>query len=165
MISGKAFGVYGGYVVGSSILIDMICSISQGFIFTTSLPPAIASGACASITYLKVSNIERTIHRRRVKTTKELLRAVGLPLIENKSHIIPIRVGDSKLCKTISDILLREYNIYIQPINYPTVPIGKEMFRLTPSPNHTEKMIFDLIHALVEIWDKLGLSREPQFSE
>ena len=156
---GKAFGVYGGYVVGSSALMDVIRSISPGFIFTTSLPPAVVSGACAAVSHLKESNIERERHQERVKMTKELLRAVGLPLIETPSHIIPVRVRDAKLCKQISDTLLREYNIYIQPINFPTVPIGQEMFRLTPSPDHSPKMIFELIHALVEIWDQLGLPR------
>ena len=159
---GKAFGAYGGYVVGSTALMDVIRSESPGFIFTTSLPPAVVAGARASVAHLKESNLERSKHQQRVKMTKELLRTVGLPLIETPSHIIPVRVGDAKLCKKISDILLKEYNIYIQPINFPTVPIGQEMFRLTPSPDHTPEMIFELIHSLVDIWDRLELPRLAQ---
>mmetsp|Transcript_15607 Transcript_15607/g.24412 ORF Transcript_15607/g.24412 Transcript_15607/m.24412 type:complete len:649 (-) Transcript_15607:81-2027(-) len=156
---GKAFGVYGGYVVGSAALMDVVRSVSPGFIFTTSLPPTVVAGACAAVAHLKESNVERQKHQQRVQMTKELLRGVGLPLIETPSHIIPVRVGDAQLCKKISDMLLKEYNIYIQPINFPTVPIGQEMFRLTPSPDHSPKMIFHLISSLVEIWDRLELPR------
>ena len=162
---GKAYGVYGGYVAGPRSLMDTIRSMSPGFIFTTSLPPPVVAGARASVAHLKESGVERGTHRARVQLTKQLLRRVGLPLVETPSHIIPVRVGDAKRCKEISDRLLQEYNIYIQPINFPTVPIGQELFRLTPSPNHSPDIIVKLVYALVEIWDDLGLPREVEVLE
>jgi len=157
---GKAFGVYGGYVVGRSNLLDAIRSVSAGFIFTTSLPPAIAAGAAASVAHLRCSNVERGQHEERVDYTRALLTAAGLPVVDTPSHIIPVHIGDAVRCKLISDLLLSRYKIYIQPINYPTVPVGQERFRLTPSPCHTVEMIHELVEALVDIWDELGISRE-----
>jgi 5-aminolevulinate synthase len=156
---GKAYGIYGGYIAGSRNLLDAIRSVSAGFIFTTSLPPVVAAGAATSIAHLKTSQIERKAHQERVAFTKELLRLAGLPMVETPSHIIPVIVGNALLCKKISDQLLREYQIYIQPINFPTVPVGREMFRLTPSPVHTQDMIFKLVQGIVEVWDELGLPR------
>ncbi len=148
---GKAIGVYGGYVSGKSNIIDAVRSTSPGFIFTTSLPPCITAGAMASIRYLMKYSKRREAHVEMVKITKEALRDNGLPLIETPSHIIPLHVGDAVRCKQISDILLKENKIYVQPINYPTVPYGQEMFRLTPTPFHTKTDLQNLIHSLCQV--------------
>jgi 5-aminolevulinate synthase len=158
---GKAFGVMGGYIAGSAAVCDFVRSFASGFIFTTALPPALAAGATASIRHLKNSNTEREAHRDRVATVRAKLKAAGIPMLDNPSHIIPVMVGDPKHCKQISDWLLDEHGIYVQPINYPTVPRGTERLRITPSPVHTEGDIDRLVKALCECWSMCALSRVP----
>ena len=153
----KAFGVVGGYIVGEQVLIDVIRSYASGFIFTTTLPPAVAAGALASLRYLKQSNREREAIQERAARLKALLQEVKLPVMPSDCHIVPIFVGDPVRCKQASDLLLCEYGIYIQPINYPTVPRGTERLRITPSPLHNDKMMADLVAALCSIWSILGL--------
>lgn len=156
---GKAFGVMGGYITGSEALCDFIRSFSSGFIFTTALTPNIAAGATASIQHLKQSRIERDGQKDRVASVRAQLDKAGIPHIPNPSHIIPVIVGDAKKCKWISDVLLDQFGIYIQPINYPTVPKGTERLRITPSPLHTDEDIGQLIHALNQLWSQCALSR------
>jgi 5-aminolevulinate synthase len=155
----KAFGVMGGYVAGTAAMCDFIRSFASGFIFTTALPPAVAAGACASIRHLKESQFERLRHQNRVKRLRRELKAIGIPCMENESHIIPVMVCDPVKCKMISDWLLDNYGIYIQPINYPTVPRGKERLRITPSPVHSDADIAKLVMALSELWSACALSR------
>jgi 5-aminolevulinate synthase len=155
----KAFGVVGGYVAASAAVCDFIRSFASGFIFTTALPPANAAGALASIRHLKTSQLERSRQRQRVATLKRRLNAAGLPFLRNDSHIIPLMVGDAVLCKQISDELLEAYDIYIQPINYPTVPKGTERLRITTSPLHSDEDIDHLVSALGRIWSALGLRK------
>ena len=154
----KAFGTMGGYIASNKNIIDIIRSFASSFIFTTSLPPAIAAGALASVKYLKESNIERKIHQERAKSLKEKLRQTGIIVMPSDSHIVPILVGDPVLCKKASDILLSDFSIYVQPINYPTVPKGKERLRITPSPLHDEKMIDYLVDSLKKVWRELNIS-------
>jgi len=156
---GKAFGVMGGYIAASSALCDFVRSFASGFIFSTALPPAIAAGACASIRHLKASSTERTQHQERVAHVRRRLDAMGIPTLDNPSHIIPIMVGDAHKCKMISDWLLEHHGIYVQAINYPTVPMGTERLRITPSPVHTEGDIDRLVTALSEIWSQCALAR------
>ncbi len=156
---GKAFGVMGGYIAASTALCDFVRSFASGFIFTTALPPAIAAGAAASIRHLKQSQIERRRHQERVGKVRAKLSAVGIPILPNNSHIIPVMVGDPVKCKLISDWLLDRYGIYVQPINYPTVPRGTERLRITPSPVHTDADIDHLVEALSELWSHCALSR------
>ncbi|NJC05551.1 5-aminolevulinate synthase [Sphingomonas kaistensis] len=156
---GKAFGVLGGYIAASSALCDFVRSFSSGFIFTTALPPALAAGAAASIRHLKDSSEERQGQQDRVATVRARLKAVGIPVMDNDSHIIPVMVGNPVHCKQISDWLLEEYGIYVQPINYPTVPRGTERLRITPSPVHTAEDVDKLVDALSEIWSRCALSR------
>ncbi len=156
---GKAFGVMGGYITASEKLCDFVRSFASGFIFTTALPPALAAGATASIKHLKSSEMERAAQRRNVRTLRERLDAIGLPHKDNESHIVPVMVGDPKKCKMISDMLLDHHNIYVQPINYPTVPRGTERLRITPSPLHTMEDIEHLVGALSELWSHCALSR------
>ena len=156
---GKAFGVVGGYITGSAALCDFVRSFASGFIFTTALPPAVAAGAAASIRHLKVSEMERLRQRDRVARLRRKLEAAGVPYMKNDSHIVPVIVGDAKKCKWISDILLESYGIYIQPINYPTVPRGTERLRITPTPLHTDSDIDHLVSALSEMWSQCALSR------
>ena len=156
---GKAYGVMGGYIAASSNLIDFVRSFASGFIFSTALPPALAAGAMASIRHLKDSEIERQQQRRNVRLLREKLDAVGVPHMANESHIVPVMVGDAKKCKFISDLLLDNYGIYVQPINYPTVPKGTERLRITPSPVHTPGDIDTLVNALSELWAQCALSR------
>jgi 5-aminolevulinate synthase len=156
---GKAFGVFGGYVAGSSAMCDFIRSFASGFIFTTALPPAVAAGARASIRHLKASQAERARHQDRVARVRSSLEKIGIPCMDNPSHIIPVMVGDPIKCKMISDWLLDRYSIYIQPINYPTVPRGTERLRITPSPLHTDADIDHLVFALSELWSQCALNR------
>ncbi|MFL2678869.1 MAG: 5-aminolevulinate synthase [Alphaproteobacteria bacterium] len=153
----KAFGVIGGYVTGNRFLIDFIRSFASGFIFTTSLPPCIAAGAYTSIRHLKFSDEERKAMFDVVKSTKLLLKKKNIPFLDNNSHIIPVIIGDPKLCKKASQILLDDFKIYVQPINYPTVPKGTERLRITCSPNHDQKMIKDLANALKVIFEDLKI--------
>jgi 5-aminolevulinate synthase len=156
---GKAFGVMGGYIAASKALCDFVRSFASGFIFTTALPPAIAAGACASVRHLKTSQMERARHQERVATVRRKLHAMGIPMIENPSHIIPVMVGDPRKAKMISDWLMDNHGIYVQPINYPTVPKGTERLRITPSPVHTDDDIDKLVNALSEIWGMCELAR------
>ena len=148
----------GGYIASNKNIIDVIRSFASSFIFTTSLPPAIAAGALASVKHLKESSIEREIHQERAKSLKEKLRQTGIIVMPSDSHIVPILVGDPVLCKKASDILLSDFSIYVQPINYPTVPKGKERLRITPSPLHDEKMIDYLVDSLKKVWRELNIS-------
>jgi 5-aminolevulinate synthase len=156
---GKAFGVLGGYIAASGPLCDFVRSFASGFIFTTALPPAVAAGVTAAVRHLKTSSLERQRQRDRVAKVRRRLDAAGIPHLANPSHIVPVMVCDAVLCKRISDELLRAYGIYVQPINYPTVPRGAERLRLTPSPLHSDADIDHLIGALGAIWDDLGLRR------
>ncbi|MEJ1994428.1 MAG: 5-aminolevulinate synthase [Limibacillus sp.] len=156
---GKAFGVVGGYVTGSAAICDFLRSFCSGFIFTTALPPAVAAGATASIRHLKESSAERLRQGERVALVRRRLMAAGIPLMDNPSHIVPVMVGDPTLCKQISDELLARFAIYVQPINYPTVPRGTERLRITPSPVHSDADVDKLVTALSMIWGELGLER------
>ncbi len=156
---GKAFGVLGGYIAGSVALCDFVRSFASGFIFTTSLPPVVAAGALASIRHVRQAHELRARHQDRVATVRQRLDAIGVPHKPNPSHIVPVMVYDPVACKAISDTLLSKYGIYVQPINYPTVPKGTERLRLTPSPLHNDADIDHLIGALGEIWGELGLQR------
>ena len=153
----KGFGALGGYIAGDAIIIDAVRSYAPQFIFTTTLPPMVTAGACAAIRHLKVSNVEREGHQYAAAVTKHALRAAGLPVLANPSHIVPVMVGDAERCKAASDILLQRHGIYIQPINYPTVAIGTERLRITPSPRHNEAHVSDLVEALVDVWRTLKL--------
>jgi 5-aminolevulinate synthase len=155
----KAFGVIGGYIAGSAAMCDFVRSFASGFIFSTALPPAVAAGALASIRHLKSSNAERNRVQERVAQIRRRLNAVGVPHLDNPSHIVPVMVGDPVRCKQISDRLLDEHNVYVQPINYPTVPRGTERLRITPSPLHSDADIDHLIDALSTVWSELSLAR------
>ncbi len=156
---GKAYGVLGGFIAGSSALCDFVRSFSSGFIFSTALPPHIAAGALASIRHLRHSDVERQQHQARVAELRAALDEAGIPHMANPSHIVPVMVGDATLCKQLSDLLIERHNIYVQPINYPTVPRGKERLRITPTPLHTSEDIAHLVKALSEIWSSIGLAR------
>ncbi len=156
---GKAFGVMGGYVAGSEPLCDFIRSFASGFIFTTALPPAVAAGARASIRHLKTSQMERARQRRQVARLRAGLDAAGIPHLPNPSHIVPVMVKDPVKCKMLSDILLDDWGIYVQPINYPTVPKGTERLRFTPSPLHSDADLDRLVEALTALWSRCALSR------
>jgi 5-aminolevulinate synthase len=157
---GKAFGVVGGYITASAKLIDFVRSFGSGFIFTTALPPHVAAGALTSIRHLKTSQIERVRHQDRVRKVRAGLDRIGIPYMQNPSHIVPVKVGDAAKCKWISDILLDRYGIYVQPINYPTVARKTERLRITPSPLHTDADIDHLVHSLSDLWSQCALARQ-----
>jgi 5-aminolevulinic acid synthase len=157
----KGFGVMGGYITANRAIIDAVRSYAPEFIFTTALPPPLCAAARASIEHLKTSAIEREMQQRQARLTKAILADAGLPVMETATHIVPVIVGDARAVKAASDMLLDKHNIYIQPINYPTVPKGTERLRITPTPLHTDEMIFELRHALVSVWTALELAREP----
>ena len=156
----KGFGVMGGYIAANKSIIDAVRSYAPEFIFTTALPPALCAAARASIEHLKTSGAERALHQQQVTRTKQVLAEAGLPVVANGTHIVPLMVGDARLCKAASDMLLERHNIYIQPINYPTVPKGTERLRITPTPLHDDAMIAELRDALVAVWASLELPRE-----
>ncbi|MEO9863345.1 MAG: 5-aminolevulinate synthase [Yoonia sp.] len=155
---GKAFGVVGGYITGSSALCDFIRSFASGFIFTTALPPAVAAAARTSIAHLKASNAEREGQRRQVARLRQALDREGIPHMQNESHIVPVMIGDPVKTRMLSDYLMREWDIYVQPINYPTVPKGTERLRFTPSPLHTDDDIDHLVKALRVLWKQCALA-------
>ena len=156
---GKAFGVMGGYIAADAVIVDAIRSYADGFIFTTSIPPALAAGAVASIRYLKEHDEVRQAHQERAAALKARLARAGLPVMPSESHIVPVLVGDPVHCKMISDILLSDYGIYVQPINYPTVPRGTERLRFTPSPAHTDEMMDHLADAMETLWAHCNIAR------
>lgn len=153
----KAFGTLGGYITATKAICDAVRSYAPGFIFTTALPPAIAAAAAASIRHLKRSSTEREMQQRQAQRVKDVLGEAGLPVMPSSTHIVPIFVGNPDLCKQASDMLLEEHGIYIQPINYPTVPRGTERLRVTPTPFHDDDLVEKLRAALVEVWERLGL--------
>ena len=155
----KGFGMVGGYVAASSALIDAIRSNAPGFIFTTTLPPPVIGAAIASVLYVREHNELRIKHQERAATLKSMVANAGLPLMQSVTHIVPVMVGDPALCKRATDMLLEDYNIYIQPINFPTVPKGTERLRITPTPFHSDELMEDLVRALVEVWNRLELKQ------
>jgi len=165
LISGtlaKAYGVFGGYVAGSTLLMDTIRSFAPGFIFTSSLPPSVAAAAAASVNYLANSQVERQRHQERAARLKRLFTESNLPVMLSPSHIVPLMIGDPRLCKAASDLLLHKHKIYVQPINYPTVPRGTERLRFTPSPSHSDAMMDELVQALNSVFEELNIPRRPK---
>ncbi|CAO3688975.1 unnamed protein product [Umbelopsis ramanniana] len=160
---GKAFGVVGGYIAGSASLVDMVRSYAPGFIFTTSLPPAVVSGAMESVKYLKRSGAERTKQQLNTRMVKDRLAQLDIPVVPNPSHIVPVLLGDAEQAKLASDTLLSEFGIYVQSINYPTVAVGEERLRITPTPGHNEEMIDHLVESLEKIWSRHSFKRVKQW--
>jgi 5-aminolevulinate synthase len=160
----KGFGTLGGYVAGDAAVLDVIRSYAPSFIFTTALPPSLAAAALAAVRHLKASAEERSRHQRQVARTKAALTAAGLPVMENRSHIVPVFVGDAERCKAASDLLLERHRIYIQPINYPTVGRGTERLRITPGPYHDQQHIDALAAAMVDVWRELDLPTAAHYS-
>ena len=158
---GKAIGVMGGYIAADAVIIDAVRSWASGFIFTTSLPPALTAGALASVRHLKANGALRDAHQERAATLKARFAAAGIPVLPSVSHIVPVHVGNPVHCKMISDMLLEQYGVYVQPINYPTVPKGTERLRFTPSPNHTDAMMDDLVKAMDALWTHCNVVRLP----
>ena len=158
----KAFGCLGGYITAKANLIDAVRSYAPGFIFTTALPPAICAAATAAIRHLKTSQWERDRHQDRAARLKSVLNAARLPVMPSATHIVPVHIGDAEKCKMASDLLLSDHGIYIQPINYPTVPRGMERLRITPSPYHDDALIDALAEALVDVWERLDLPTRKQ---
>jgi 5-aminolevulinate synthase len=156
----KGFGSMGGYIAGAAAVIDAVRSYAPQFIFTTTIPPSVAASAAAAVRHLKASNAERERHQGMVRLVKHALRAAGLPVLDNPSHIVPLMVRDAGKCKAASEMLLRRHGIYIQPINYPTVAKGTERLRITPTPRHNEAQVADLVEALVDVWKALDLPFE-----
>ena len=156
----KGFGAMGGYIAGDAALIDAVRSYAPQFIFTTTIPPSVAASACAAVRHLKGSGAERERHQANARLVKHALGAAGLPVLENPSHIVPVMVGDALKCKRASEMLLERHAIYIQPINYPTVPRGTERLRITPTPLHDERQVAALVEALVDVWQALDLPFE-----
>jgi len=156
----KGFGSLGGYIAASAAVIDAVRSYAPQFIFTSTLPPSVAASAAAAVRHLKASNVERERHQHMARLTKHALKAAGIPVMDNPSHIVPVFVGDAGKCKAASAMLLERHAIYIQPINYPTVAKGTERLRITPSPAHNEAQVADLVEALVDVWKKLDLPFE-----
>jgi 5-aminolevulinate synthase len=154
---GKAFGVMGGYIAADQNIIDVIRSYAPGFIFTTSLSPVLVAGVLAAVRHLKASSVERDAQQANAALLKKLFADAGLPVMISNTHIVPLMVGDPVKAKKVSDILLAEYGVYVQPINYPTVPRGTERLRFTPGPQHNEAMMLDLTAALVEIWGRMEM--------
>ena len=158
---GKAIGVMGGYIAADAVIVDAVRSWASGFIFTTSLPPALTAGALASVRRLKAHPELRTRHQERAATLKRRFAEAGIPVMPSVSHIVPVHVGDPVHCKMVSDLLLEEHGIYVQPINYPTVPRGTERLRFTPSPDHTDAMMDDLVQAMDRLWTRCNVARLP----
>ena len=158
---GKAIGVMGGYIAADAVIVDAVRSWASGFIFTTSLPPALTAGALASVRHLKAHPELREAHQERAAALKARFRAAGIPVMESESHIVPVFVGDPVHTKMISDLLLEEHGVYVQPINYPTVPKGTERLRFTPSPNHDDAMMDDLVRAMDKLWTRCNVARMP----
>jgi 5-aminolevulinate synthase len=157
---GKAFGVMGGYIAADQVIVDVIRSYAPGFIFTTSLSPVLVAGVLASVRHLKQSSVERERQQAAAAMLKAMFKGAGLPVMDSVTHIVPLMVGDPVKAKRISDILLAEYGVYVQPINYPTVPRGSERLRFTPGPSHTPDMMRELTDALTEIWDRLSVDEK-----